>query len=182
MIYSINFKSRSLWLLKNVHRIFVLLLSYFSRLLCTTPFTYGDFDYRNDSYAIKNFSKFQFLILKTLLKDYNGFWKTTLTLSFKYWFLRILLLSDNLLLTVPNQLIVKKKLYLNQYSLALEVSNVSVHNKFYRKILFQVLFFILTWWPKYNQSFFSKLQFFIANNHFQYFKFSNFYFFKLHRF
>ena len=100
--------------------------------------------YFNQTFNQFFFQNLTFVVFTKLLKSTNFFQTTQLHLSFKYWLVKLLLKLEHVVANPVPQLLLKNKSYLNQYHTPLALTNISLLNKVYRKLLLNSLFWAIT--------------------------------------
>lgn len=72
------------------------------------------------------------------------------------------------------------ELFFNQYYTPVVVSNVSLHNKYYRTVMMRFFQLLITNWQYWPRTYNIAFQFLLVNKNFHLVKYYNFYFFKMY--
>lgn len=143
-------------------------------------------NHQNLILILKSFySKGFFTIFTNLTKKWKSFTKLSINKSLEYNFFKSgdnFLKDNRQIKPLSCELKVKPLLFLNQYYLPLQLSNISVHNKPYRNILLKNLYLLLNNWQFWNRHINISFKFLVLNKNFHLLYFYNMYIFKVYNF
>lgn len=121
-------------------------------------------------------------IYKTLLTKWNQFWVTNYVKSLQYW----TLIGSHRLISKQSirteLLVLHEDLFFNQYFTNVVVSNISLHNKYYRNVLLKFILLLVSPWQLWNRHYNISLKFMLISKNFHLIRFYNSYFFKMYNF
>jgi len=180
-IIVLNHRLRITWLSRNLYLIIVLVYKTFNKFLCNTTFT-NNFDllYRLN---LIFFSRGFMTNFKTTKKKWKSFMTIAITKSLQHHLFKngIDFVDYKVVKPLnPNLRFSTTQLFLNQNYLPLTLSNISLHNKPYRNVMFRYLLLVLTNWQHWNRNLRLTLRYLIGSNELQMLYFYNMYIFKIY--
>jgi len=180
-ILILNYRSRVAWLLRNVYLIVMLIVKTFNAYLFT--------NHLQTNYELMHklsllfYSKGFISVLQTTHKKWKNFMTLASTKSLKHtlYTTGTAFVDHKVIkLVEPNVKHSTQSLLFNQYLLPLSISNISLHNKPFRNVLFRALIMILTNWQTWNKHFRLTLRFLIGSPSLYMLYFYNMYLFKVY--
>jgi len=178
----LNQKLYLIWILKNINLILTLIIKDLNVLLSINLF--------NSNFSIifvltkLFFSNSLLILLKTLVTRWKPFLSINFTKSLQYWIITsgIKLIDDkNTVLSIKSSKI-SSNLFYNQYYLNMTLSNISLHNKYFRLVLLKFLTILLNNWQLWNKQYNITFKFLLGTKNLHLVKYYNFYFFKIFNF
>jgi hypothetical protein len=121
-------------------------------------------------------------IFKCLVSRWRPLLGTNYTQSLEYWTFKVGISSieDN---AQSNSLLkTNNKLFFNQYFTNIVLSNISLHNKYYRTVLVKFLQLLLVNWQLWKKTYNVSFQYVIVNKNYHLIRCYNKYFFKMYGF
>ena len=177
----LNHRLRVNWLSRNLYLIVVLIYKTFNKFLCNTTFTNNyDLLYRLN---LLFFSRGFISTFRTTQKKWKSFMTIAVTKSIQHHLFKngIDFIDYKVVKPLnPSLKFSTHTLFLIQIYLPLAVSNISLHNKPYRNVMFRHLIMLLTNWQHWNRSFQMTLRYMIGSNELQMLYFYNMYLFKIY--
>lgn len=178
---TLNLRLRASFLLRNIYLLLVLAFKTYNHFLFSNTFkTNHDLLYRLN---LVFFSRGLTTVLKTTSKKWKSFMTIAITKSIQHHVYTTGLNFVDCKIMNPTQksvLISTKKLLFNQCTLPLTISNISLHNKPARNVMFRLMILILSNWQQWNRHFNLTLKFLIGSNNLQMVYFYNMFIFKIY--
>jgi len=178
----LNQKLYLIWIFKNIHLIVTLITKHLNNSL-SLLFINNQF---NTLFILTKlfFNNQLTTILKTLVKKWKPFLTINFTKSLQYWIIvsgTKFIEDKNTILTttLPD---VSPLLLNNQYYLNMTLSNISLHNKYYRTVLLKFIVLLLSNWQLWTKQFNITFKFLIGTKNLHLIRYYNFYFFKVYNF
>lgn len=180
-LLTLNHRLRVTWLLRNIYLIVILIFKTYNTFLFNVKFkTNHDLLYRlNLLFFARSFMS----TLQTTQKKWKTFITLSLTKSIKHHiYLNGLTFIDTKVMKPINSSIrfSKNELLFNQYYLPFSISNISLHNKPFRNVLFRTLLLLLTNWQHWNKHFSISFGFLLGSSDLYMLYFYNMYIFKVY--
>lgn len=121
-------------------------------------------------------------LYKSFLNKWNPILTTNYTKSLQYWTLKYNneILEKNVIST--NLIKVADVFLYNQYFHNMVVSNISLHNKYYRATLMKFIYLLTSNWQLWNRNYNISFKFSLISKNFHLIRFYNTYFFKMYNF
>jgi len=178
----LNQKLYLIWIFKNIHLILTLIIKDLNTLLNINLF--------NTNFSIiftltkLFFNNSLIVLLKTLVTRWKPFLSINFTKSLQYWVLTsgIEFIDNKTTILCVKTPEVSSNLFYNQYYLNMTVSNISLHNKYYRVVLLKFLTILLNNWQLWNKHYNITFKFLLGTKNLHLIKYYNFYFFKIYNF
>jgi hypothetical protein len=121
-------------------------------------------------------------IFKTLLTK----WKPFLTVNYikivHFWVYKIGSFIIENKSPVNNVVVLKPNYFYNQYYTNFVISNISIHNKYYRTVLLKFLNLSLLTWQSWSKNYNISYKFMLISKYFHLVRYYNSYFFKMYNF
>lgn len=178
----LNQKLYLIWIFKNIHLILTLIIKDLNTLLNINLF--------NTNFSIiftltkLFFNNSLIVLLKTLVTRWKPFLSINFTKSLQYWVLTsgIEFIDNKTTILCVKTPEVSSNLFYNQYYLNMTISNISLHNKYYRVVLLKFLTILLNNWQLWNKHYNITFKFLLGTKNLHLIKYYNFYFFKIYNF
>ena len=178
----LNQKLYLIWIFRNIHLILTLIIKDLNTLLNINLF--------NNNFSIMFtltklfFNNTLIVLLKTLVTKWKPFLSINFTKSLQYW---IIISGVEFIDNKTTVLSIKSPqicgdLFNNQYYLNMTVSNISLHNKYYRTVLLKFLVILLNNWQLWNKHYDISFKFLLGTKNLHLIRYYNFYFFKIYNF
>lgn len=119
-------------------------------------------------------------IFKRLLYKWKPLLGSNYTQSLEYWTFKLGIASLEHETTSVSLLPANKTYFFNQYFTSVVVSNISLHNKYYRTVLMKFLQLLLVNWQLWKKTYQISFQYIIINRNFHLMRCYNKYFFKMY--
>ena len=119
-------------------------------------------------------------IFKRLLYKWKPLLGSNYTQSLEYWTFKLGIASLEHETTSVSLLPANKTHFFNQYFTSVVVSNISLHNKYYRTVLMKFLQLLLVNWQLWKKTYQISFQYIIINRNFHLMRCYNKYFFKMY--
>lgn len=178
----LNQKLYLIWIFKNIHLILTLIIKDLNTLL--------NLNLLNNNFSIiftltkLFFNNSLIVLLKTLVTRWKPFLSINFTKSLQYWVLTsgIEFIDNKITILCVKTPEISSNLFYNQYYLNMTVSNISLHNKYYRVVLLKFLTILLNNWQLWNKHYNITFKFLLGTKNLHLIKYYNFYFFKIYNF
>lgn len=178
----LNQKLYLIWIFKNIHLILTLIIKDLNTLL--------NINLLNNNFSIiftltkLFFNNSLIVLLKTLVTRWKPFLSINFTKSLQYWVLTsgIEFIDNKITILCVKTPEIASNLFYNQYYLNMTVSNISLHNKYYRVVLLKFLTILLNNWQLWNKHYNITFKFLLGTKNLHLIKYYNFYFFKIYNF
>ncbi len=178
----LNQKLYLIWIFKNIHLILTLIIKDLNTLL--------NINLLNNNFSIvftltkMFFNNSLIVLLKTLVTRWKPFLSINFTKSLQYWILTsgIEFIDNKITILHVKTPEISSNLFYNQYYLNMTVSNISLHNKYYRIVLLKFLTILLNNWQLWNKHYNITFKFLLGTKNLHLIKYYNFYFFKIYNF
>lgn len=178
----LNQKLYLIWIFKNIHLILTLIIKDLNTLL--------NINLLNNNFSIiftltkLFFNNSLIVLLKTLVTRWKPFLSINFTKSLQYWVLTsgIEFIDNKITILCVKTPEISSNLFYNQYYLNMTVSNISLHNKYYRVVLLKFLTILLNNWQLWNKHYNITFKFLLGTKNLHLIKYYNFYFFKIYNF
>jgi hypothetical protein len=121
-------------------------------------------------------------IFKTLLTKWKPFLTVNYTKSVNFWVYKIGSFIIDKKLPVNSVVVWKSNYFYNQYYTNFVISNISIHNKYYRTVLLKFLSLSLLTWQSWSKNYSISYKFMLISKHFHLVRYYNSYFFKMYNF
>lgn len=123
-----------------------------------------------------------YYIFKNLLSKWKPLLGTNYTKSLEYWTCKVgsSFCSQDCL--VLNPVTVTNIWFYNQYHYNVVLSNISLHNKYYRTVLIKFILLLINSWQLWKKTYNISWKFLIINKNFHLIKYYNYYYFKMYNF
>ena len=166
------------WALRNIHPA----VAFMKKNVNTI---FKAFLYRNSrEFLFEIFHLFYNAGLYRIFKRLVGRWRALLgsnyTHSLEYWTFQIGLVSIDDRVTNSYLLPTNEKLFFNQYFTNVVMSNISLHNKYYRTVLVKFLQILLVNWQLWKKTYNISFQYIIINRNYHLLRCYNKYYFKVY--
>jgi hypothetical protein len=177
----LNQRLRAVFLLRNVYLMVVIIFKTYNQFLFNNQFqTNYDLLYRlNLVFFSRGFGS----VLKTTGKRWKSFMTTAITKSIQHhiYTTGLSFIEKKIIKpTAKSVQISEKALLFNQYVLPVTISNISLHNKPARNVMFRLLILILSNWSQWNRHYNLTLKFLIGSGDLQILYFYNMFLFKIY--
>jgi hypothetical protein len=178
----LNQKLYLIWIFKNIHLILTLIIKDLNTLLNSNLF--------NNNFSIMfTLTKLFFnnnltILLKTLVTRWKPFLSINFTKSLQYWIITsgIEFIDNKTTVLSIKSPEMCTDLFHNQYYLSMTISNISLHNKYYRVVLLKFLTILLNNWQLWNKHYNISFKFLLGTKNLHLIRYYNFYFFKIYNF
>lgn len=121
-------------------------------------------------------------IFKSLVSRWRPLLGTNYTQSLEYWTFKVGISSIEDEVQNYSLLKTNDKLFFNQYFTNVVLSNISLHNKYYRTVLIKFLQLLLVNWQLWKKTYNVSFQYVIVNKNYHLIRCYNKYFFKMYGF
>ncbi len=121
-------------------------------------------------------------IFKTLLTKWKPFLTVNYTKSVQYWIYKIGTLLLDKKVASNTVTVLHNNYFYNQYYSNFVISNISLHNKYYRVVLLKFLNLTLLNWQSWSKNYNMSYKFMLISKHFYLVRYYNSYFFKMYNF
>lgn len=166
------------WALRNIHPAVAFMKKNVNTLFSTFLFK------NSRAFIFDLFNLFYNAGLYRVFKRLVGRWRALLgsnyTQSLEYWTFQIGLLSIDDRVENSYLLPTNHKLFFNQYFTNVVVSNISLHNKYYRTVLIKFLQILLVNWQLWKKTYNISFQYVILNRNYYLLRCYNKYYFKVY--
>jgi len=147
----------------------------------------NNLNFLNNSKALYQLTRFFFnsglsMLFKTLLTKWKPFLTTNYTKSLQYWIFSLnLSLLENRIVNY-NLINIEDNLFYNQYFTNITISNISLHNKYYRSVMIKFISMLTLPWQLWNRNYNISFKFLLLTKNFHLIRYYNAYFFKTYNF
>lgn len=121
-------------------------------------------------------------IFKTLLTKWKPFLTVNYTKSVQFWVYKIGSFIIEKKSPVNSVVVLKPNYFYNQYYTNFVISNISIHNKYYRTVLLKFLNLSLLTWQSWSKNYNISYKFMLVSKYFHLVRYYNSYFFKMYNF
>jgi len=121
-------------------------------------------------------------IFKTLLTKWKPFLTVNYIKSVHFWVYKIGSFIIEKKSPVNNVVVLKPNYFYNQYYTNFVISNISIHNKYYRTVLLKFLNLSLLTWQSWSKNYNISYKFMLISKYFHLVRYYNSYFFKMYNF
>ena len=176
----LNQKLYLIWINRNSPLILTFIIKNWNLLI-------NNISYLNNIQSLQQLNRFFFntgfyKLFKTLLIKWNPLLTTNYIKSLQYWTLKF----NNILLDKQTNsvslLTVENEFFYNQYFNNVVISNISLHNKYYRTVILKFITLLTLNWQLWNRNYNISFKFMLITKNFHLIRFYNTYFFKMYNF
>lgn len=176
----LNQKLYLIWILNNMSLIITFLTKNWMSILSTV-------NAKNNLESVLFLTRMFFnngfyKIFKTLLTKWKPFLTVNYTKSVQFWVYKIGSFIIEKKSPVNSVIVLKPNYFYNQYYTNFVISNISIHNKYYRTVLLKFLNLSLLTWQSWSKNYNISYKFMLISKYFHLVRYYNSYFFKMYNF
>jgi hypothetical protein len=147
----------------------------------------NNLSYANTSISLYQLTRFFFnvglyTLFKTLLTKWKPFLTTNYTKSLQYWIFKLNISLLEKQRVNSNLIKIEDNLLYNQCFTSITISNISIHNKYYRSVILKFINLLTLPWQLWNRNYNISFKFLLITKNFHLIRYYNSYFFKTYNF
>lgn len=121
-------------------------------------------------------------IFKKTISRWRPLLSTSYNRGLEYWVFRVGLSIIDERVVRFHHVNVGNELVFNQYCTSTVMSNISLHNKYYRTVMMKFMQLLLVNWQVWKKNYNISFQFVVVNKNFHLIRYYNYYYFKMYNF